>query len=303
MQDLAIQMRFSEALLGLIAALGANAPEITSSIFSIYMGQHEIGFGIIIGSNIINIAGILGINALIVGQIRLGIPSLIFNGGMSLFITLLVTFFIFDWVSIDFLVSVLSVFILFYVYLICKRSFKVKPKMISRRVWNFLHEMVKDSSSNIAIRKSRKLVLLDLLFVMISLFAIVMGSSALVLSSIDLAQDWGISHAVLGTLILAGLTSVPNIVTSIFLAKKGLGSAVVSEAFNSNMLNFATGICVPVLLFGMGKVSTEVEISSLWLLGMTILAISGLSFRKGLGRLGGVGILILYLCYASFIIF
>lgn len=77
----------------------------------------------------------------------------------------------------------------------------------------------------------------------------------------------------------------------------------MSETFNSNMLNFVTGICLPVLLFGMGKISTKVEFSTLWLLGMTLLAIGGLSFRKGLRRLGGIGIITLYICYAAIIIF
>jgi cation:H+ antiporter len=45
----------SESLLGIIAALGADAPEISSSIAAFRHGNHELGLGIVLGSNIFNL--------------------------------------------------------------------------------------------------------------------------------------------------------------------------------------------------------------------------------------------------------
>ena len=132
---------------------------------------------------------------------------------------------------------------------------------------------------------------------------IICGSFALVFSAIELANYWGIPYVIVGVLILAGLTSIPNIVTAIILAKKGLGVAIVSETFNSNSLNFLTGICLPALIFGMGKVSEGIEFSIFWLLGMTMVTIISLSFPKGLRRLSGIGIIAIYIVYALTIIF
>jgi cation:H+ antiporter len=50
--------RLSESLLGVVAALGANAPEISSAITALRQGQHDLGLGIVLGSNIFNLAAL-----------------------------------------------------------------------------------------------------------------------------------------------------------------------------------------------------------------------------------------------------
>jgi Ca2+/Na+ antiporter len=49
----------SESLLGIIAALGPDAPEISSSLTALRSGQHDLGLGIVFGSNIVNLAALL----------------------------------------------------------------------------------------------------------------------------------------------------------------------------------------------------------------------------------------------------
>src|ERR1700751_4862434 len=52
---------FSEAWLGLVAALAADAPEITSAVTALARGQESVGAGVIIGSNVFNLAALLGL--------------------------------------------------------------------------------------------------------------------------------------------------------------------------------------------------------------------------------------------------
>ena len=54
---------FSEAWLGLVAALAADAPEITSSVVALARGQASVGAGVVIGSNVFNLAALLGLAA------------------------------------------------------------------------------------------------------------------------------------------------------------------------------------------------------------------------------------------------
>src|SRR6201988_2115328 len=58
---------FSEAWLGLVAALAADAPEITSSVVALGRGQARGGGGVIIGSNVFNLAALLGLAAVVAG--------------------------------------------------------------------------------------------------------------------------------------------------------------------------------------------------------------------------------------------
>jgi cation:H+ antiporter len=60
---------FSEAWLGLVAALAADAPEITSSVVALSPGQASVGAGVIIGSNVFNLAALLGLAAVVAGWI------------------------------------------------------------------------------------------------------------------------------------------------------------------------------------------------------------------------------------------
>src|SRR3954451_22899596 len=65
------RLGFSEALLGIVTALGADAPEIASAVAAVVAGHEDTGVGVVVGSNIFNIAGLLGISALIAGSVRI----------------------------------------------------------------------------------------------------------------------------------------------------------------------------------------------------------------------------------------
>lgn len=303
LQKIAQWLNFSEALLGIVAALGANSPEISSSIFAIFRQHHEIGFGIIIGSNIINLAGLLGISAVISGQIKLRLPILILNGGVAVVTIIIMTFLLLGQLTIIWACLFLIVLFCPYFYLISKQPSQIKKMSLPPKIKNELALMVHHPYEKVRQGIKSKIIFLDFLIVTVSLLIIIAGSCSLVFSAVELANYWKISHTIVAVLILAGLTSVPNIIMAIIFAQKGLGAAVVSETFNSNSLNFITGICLPVLIFGMGKVSKQIEFSFFYLLGMTLITIGGLSLRKGLRRLDGIIIIMLYIIYALMIFF
>lgn len=60
LERIGARLRFSEGLLGIVTALGADAPEICSAFTALLSNQHEIGLGVVLGSNIFNLAGLLG---------------------------------------------------------------------------------------------------------------------------------------------------------------------------------------------------------------------------------------------------
>ena len=59
----------SEAWLGLVAALAADAPEITSAVTALARGQASVGAGVVVGSNVFNLAALLGLSAVVAGRI------------------------------------------------------------------------------------------------------------------------------------------------------------------------------------------------------------------------------------------
>src|SRR5690242_2403522 len=65
------RLGLSEALLGMVAALAANAPEITAAVTALATGQSRVGAGVVLGSNVFNLAALLGFAAVVAGRIAL----------------------------------------------------------------------------------------------------------------------------------------------------------------------------------------------------------------------------------------
>ena len=65
------RLGFTEALLGVLAALAADAPEITAAVTALVGHQARIGAGVVIGSNVFNLAALLGFAAVLAGRIAL----------------------------------------------------------------------------------------------------------------------------------------------------------------------------------------------------------------------------------------
>ena len=91
----------------------------------------------------------------------------------------------------------------------------------------------------------------------------------------------------LGTLVLATLTGVPNAVAAIRLAVQGRGAAVVSETFNSNSLNLIAGAYLPTLFVTAGPMSDAGRMVLWCLLGGTVLATLLFLRRAALTRWDG----------------
>ena len=117
-----------------------------------------------------------------------------------------------------------------------------------------------------------------------------------------LAGRLGISQGIVGMVVLAALTSIPNVVAAVQLAREGRGAAVVSESLNSNTLNILAGICLPALLIGFATPSPLVIFAALWLLGMKVVALTAASHRHGLHRLGGALLMVLYLVFVAVVV-
>ena len=78
----ALGLRFGlpEALIGLLTALAADGPEISSALFALAKGAHAVGVGIIVGSNVFNLAAMIGVSGLVAGAVVLRRETLVLEG-------------------------------------------------------------------------------------------------------------------------------------------------------------------------------------------------------------------------------
>lgn len=223
---LAIRARMSPLLVGLtVVAFGTSAPELVVSVQATLAGNGGIAVGNVVGSNICNIALILGAATLIrplkvdAQLTRLDIPVMI---GVSFVLAL---FLANAWLSAVEGAILLTGVVAYVVFSV---------RVARRRMDGTLAELE-------VVAKPGGSAWRDVAFVAAGLGLLVLGSRALVSGAVSIATDLGVSETVIGLSIVAIGTSLPELATSIVAAFKGEGDLAIGNAVGSNLFN-ALGI-------------------------------------------------------------
>jgi cation:H+ antiporter len=290
----------SEGLHGILTALGADAPEISTAIAALVSSHSNVGVGVVIGSNVFNLAALLGLSAVVAGSVRIHRHGLLFNGGAALLVTAVAAALVLR--RIDAIVATVVLFAVLgpYVFLLSVRPSRIRRFVTVERAYRFVIAAVREEIEDLRTdERAPKASVWDSVVLGLSLIVIILSSVGMVEAATDLGSRWGVSEIVVGTLVLASLTSLPNLLTAVRLALHGRGAAVVSEAFNSNSLNVLAGIALPALAISLGKPSGLATFSVWWLVGMTIFAVLLTYARQGLRRPDGLLIILLYVVFVA----
>src|SRR5215471_9044730 len=70
LDHIGLRLGLPEAMLGLLTALAADAPEISSAIAALVQGEHGLAVGVVVGSNAFNLAAMLGLSAVVTARVR-----------------------------------------------------------------------------------------------------------------------------------------------------------------------------------------------------------------------------------------
>ncbi len=89
LERIGARLGLSEPLLGLLAALAADAPEITAAVTALVGHHAAIGAGVAIGSNVFNLAALLGLSSIIAGRIDLHRRVILLQGTVAVAIAAL----------------------------------------------------------------------------------------------------------------------------------------------------------------------------------------------------------------------
>jgi cation:H+ antiporter len=299
LERLGERLGFSEAMLGILAALAANAPEITSATTALVRGQSTVGAGVILGSNVFNLAALLGLSAMVAGRIHLHRRVILFAGTVALWLAALSLATARGLPPAAGLVLALCLFVPYVALSAMSLTTMVRlPLPWSAIRW--LHWTIVEEESEIseAIRPEpgdRR----DALEAAAALAVVVAASIAMEQSATVAGHRLGLSDIVVGGVVLAAVTSLPNAVAAVYLGLRRRGAAVLSEALNSNNLNVVLGLLLPTAILGLHAGGRSVTVSAAWYLAMTVLCLALAYAAKGLGRLQGV---VVIAAYAAFVV-
>ena len=280
---LGAQIGLPEGVLGLLTAAGADAPELASAIAALASGSKSVGFGVVVGSNVFNIGAMIGLTTLACGCVKLRREALALEGGVAVGVTLVVVLLVFGVLPAWAAVTASFVLLLPYVAVLLLAEghvLSVRRRLALRRTMGERHRRQ---------RVRGRALWEPLLVIPPAVAAIVLGSIGMVHSAIRIGHAAGIPDVLVGTLVLAVVTSLPNAYTGVRLGLAKRGSALVSETMNSNTLNLVGGLAVPALFVTVeaGRAGLE-RADGLWLLASTVLALALLVPRGGIRRAGGV---------------
>ena len=294
------RLGLSEALLGMLAALAADAPEITAALTAVSHHQRNIGTGVVIGSNVFNLAALLGLGAIVAGRIGLHRKVVVLGGVVALWVAVMCLLVVSGIVGAPVgLGLVLAALIPFFVVLSGPRS-RRRRFPVPERWAAWLASAVDEEELElvVAIRPQRGRPR-DVLEASAALVVVVAASVTMERGASALGQHFHVADVVVGGLVLAAVTSLPNAIAAIYLAGKGRGAAALSTALNSNTFNALLGFLFPAAIVGLAKSSGEGLLVTGWYLGLTVLTLGLAYASKGLRRSSGWLIVV---CYGAFVI-
>ena len=278
--SLAARLNISPLIIGLtIVSMGTSAPELVVSIKAAMAGQSALSIGNVLGSNLFNIALILGVSALIVPLtvkrqlLKVDVPVMV--GATLLFLIMFIDG------KLSFTESLILI-ILFVGYMVYLFIVSLKNK--------------DSNEENTAMIRIYKHWMLDVVLIALGLVGLIYGSDLLVKNAIIIAQKLGMSEAMIGLTIVAAGTSIPELATSLVAAVRkqsdiAIGNAVGSNTFNLLLILGTAGVIYPIE-------TPDINIvDSLFMLGISALLWVFMKIGTKINRVQGMIFLLAYVGY------
>jgi cation:H+ antiporter len=295
-----LRLGLPETLLGLLTALAADAPELASAVAALVKGAHGVGVGVVVGSNVFNLAAMVGVTAVVCGTVRVRRETLVLEGAVALAVTLAVSARAVAWIGSSVAIVLVAAVVVPYLAFLALGPRGAQRLPVDRRLGRALRRTFGEEhrAARPDVQPAERLLAPALLLVP-AVAIIVAGSAGMVEAAVDLGHRWDIPGVIVGVLVLAVTTSLPNAFTAIRLGRQGRGSALVSETFNSNTINLVGGIAIPALFLTLDRASHLVDFDVAWMIGMTVATWALLGRRAGTARADGAVIVALYAVFVT----
>ena len=270
-----------------IVGIGTSMPELVVSFFGALKGNADVAIGNVVGSNIFNVLGILGMTA-ICYPIAIDKKNMTFEIPFCIVVSVLVTLLALNFFNgtpatisrIDGLILILLFFgYMYYSFVRDKKNAQQAP--------------VESNEPILSLWKS-------ILKVVGGLALLIVSCDFFVDSAVSIAKSWGVSDAIISLTLIACGTSLPELAASVVAAFKkntqlALGNIVGSNIFNILLILGLSSQVMPLTSAGITLVDYGVMI------GAAIVPLL-FGFNKKIGRVGGALMVIAFAVYTWYLI-
>lgn len=281
-----------------ILGLGTSAPEMVVSVLAALEGSPELALGNAYGSNIMNIALVLGTTTLISPII---IHKSIVKRDLSLLlvITLLAAWQLRDGQlsqsdGITLLLG-LGAVLIFQIVMNLRSSRQEDKKIGSKNnEYNEEHSENKDRQSAEIFRGLASLI--------IGMSILILSSRAIVWGAVELATFWGLSELIIGLTVVAVGTSLPELVASLSAARKGEHDMALGNIIGSNIFNTLGVVGLAALIAPIRAdpiiLTRDVLAMALLTLLLVVLCVFAYLKKRSFGRTSGAILLLFFIGYS-----
>ena len=297
------RLGLTEGLLGVIAALAADAPEVTSAVTALLHHQQHVGAGVVIGSNAFNLAALLGLSAMVAGRIRLHRRVVLLGGVVGSWVAAVCLLTITG--AVGALAGSLLCLLALVPYLILLGAGQQRLARMALAPrwerWLAIAVVEEEIELETAIRPPRGRAA-DAVLACVALVVVVGASVVMEQTASALGTRYHVPAIVTGGIVLAAVTSLPNAVAAVYLAARGRGAATLSTTLNSNTLNVLAGLLIPGALIGLGAPTSQTTQITGWYLALTVGSLALAYHGRGLRRPGGTAIVLAYLGFVAWLL-
>jgi cation:H+ antiporter len=294
------RLGLSEALLGLAAALAADAPEVTAAVTAVASHQQRVGAGVVIGSNVFNLAALLGLGAVVAGRVSLHRKVVILGGTAAIGMGVVCLGVVSGVLPAAAGLGLAAVLVTLYV-LVLGHGWPVLGRFPLPQRWiGWLASAVAEEEQELeAAIRPRRGRWPDAALACVSLLVVIVASVTMERAAVELGSRYLVPELVIGGLVLAAVTSLPNAVAALYLAARGRGAATLSTALNSNNLNVLAGLLLPAAVIGLGRPSGQAVLMTVWYVVLTAAVLGSAFADHGLSRAAGIAVIAGYAVFAA----
>ena len=287
--SLAANFKVSKILIALtIVAFGTSAPELAVSIKSMVSGSGDIVLGNVIGSNILNILLIIGISGCVHflnvknATVKKELPIILM---LSTLLFVLMSDNLISGAKVNSLtrsdgIVILLFFLVFVYYLVSKKKKKTEEEG----------------------EEPKYGILKSIVFTIVGIVCLVLGSNAVVDSAAFIAAKLGVSERMISLTIIALGTSLPELVTSVMATRKGEYDIAIGNVVGSNIFNIGMVLGLPIAIFG-GIKSFSINIADIIIMLLSAILLFLFSFKdRKITKIEGMIFLLIFIIYYSFVI-
>ena len=276
----------------LIVGFGTSAPEMVVSAIAAMEGNPGLALGNAIGSNIVNVALILGVTALV--------SPIVVNSNI---------------VKKEIPLLLLIVFIIGYLLLDNTLTFAegiiLLAGFFALIAWSIVSAMRNkgdslESDIEEELIEHEMSLKAGILWLLVGLVLLIGSSRLLVWGAVGIAHEFGISDLIIGLTIVALGTSLPELAASVMAARKGEHDIAIGNVVGSNMFNILAVIGIATVISPMNNIPLEV-LQRDWIvmlvLTLALLLMSyGFKAKNGvINRLEGTILIICYVAYNTYL--